>query len=56
MLRAAQLDPSTLSRMESYGAKPIVALTRNLDAVVDALRASGVELTEDTIRLTRRKR
>ena len=33
-----QLDPTTLSRMENAGAKPVGGATRNLHAVLDVLR------------------
>jgi transcriptional regulator with XRE-family HTH domain len=56
LARKAGIDPATLSRMEGFGFKPIGALTRNLEAVLDALKANGVELTETTITLTKKRR
>jgi ribosome-binding protein aMBF1 (putative translation factor) len=56
LAKAAKIDPATLSRMESFGAKPVGALTRNLESVLDALKAHGVEVSENAITLTRRVR
>jgi transcriptional regulator with XRE-family HTH domain len=56
LAREAGIDQTTLSRMESAGAKPVGGGTRNLDRVLDALRRHGVELEEDSIRIVRRRR
>jgi hypothetical protein len=53
----AKIDPATLSRMEAAGIEPVKALSRNLEAVLDALRKAGVEMPdENTIRLVKRRR
>jgi ribosome-binding protein aMBF1 (putative translation factor) len=53
----AGIDPATLSRMEKAGAQPVKVLSRNLEAVSDALRKAGVEMPdENTIRVTKRRR
>jgi hypothetical protein len=41
----AGVDASTVSRMEGCGSQK--ATSRNLDAVLDALRRAGVEIEED---------
>jgi transcriptional regulator with XRE-family HTH domain len=57
LAKAAGIDASTLSRMENSGAKPVKALSQNLEAVLEALRKAGVELPdENTIRLVKRRR
>jgi ribosome-binding protein aMBF1 (putative translation factor) len=57
LARMAKIDPATLSRMENAGAEPVKALSRNLEAVLEALRKAGVELPdENTIRLVKRRR
>lgn len=52
----AGVDSSTISRIESCGKQPVKATSRNLDAVLDALRANGVEVLEDGLRLVPKKR
>ena len=52
--RMAGVDASTVSRMEACGFKPVKATRRNLDAVLDALLANGVEVLEDGLRLALR--
>ena len=56
LAREAGIDPTTLSRMESAGADPVGGSTRNLQAVLDALRKHGVEIDEDSIRLVKKRR
>jgi hypothetical protein len=56
LVREAGIDPTTLSRMESAGADPVRGSTRNLQAVLDALRKHGVEIDEDSIRLVKKRR
>jgi transcriptional regulator with XRE-family HTH domain len=51
LARAAGIDPTTLSRIETAGPKPPGGKTANLIAVIDALRAAGVEVLEDGLRL-----
>jgi hypothetical protein len=50
--RDAGIDPTTLSRMESADTQPVGGATRNLQAVLDVLAKHGVEIAEDSIRLT----
>jgi transcriptional regulator with XRE-family HTH domain len=52
LAKAAGIDPTTLSRMET--AAEITASTRNLQAVLTVLRQHGVELGEESIRLVPR--
>ena len=52
--RMAGVDASTVSRMEACGFKPVKATRRNLDAVLDALLANGVEVLDDGLRLALR--
>ena len=53
----AGIDPATLSRMEKAGAQPVKVLSRNLEAVSEALRTAGVETPdENTIGVTKRRR
>jgi hypothetical protein len=49
--KSANLDTSTISRMEGAGTKAVGGPTRNLLAVLDALRAHGVEVLDDGLRL-----
>jgi transcriptional regulator with XRE-family HTH domain len=56
LAKAAGIDASTLSRMEGAGAKPVKALTQNLEAILNALRHAGVEIEDDAIRLVKRRR
>jgi hypothetical protein len=42
--------------MEAAGAKPVGGSTRNLSAVLDALRKHGVEVDDDSIKLVRKVR
>lgn len=53
----ADIDQSTISRMESFGRKTVGGHAGTIDAVLKALAAKGVEIVgEDTVRLTRRPR
>jgi transcriptional regulator with XRE-family HTH domain len=56
LAREAGLDPSTLSRIENSGAKPVSATARNLEALLEVLRRHGVEVLDDGLRLTKRRR
>jgi transcriptional regulator with XRE-family HTH domain len=56
LAKAAGVDASTVSRMETCGAEPVGGKVKNLNAVLDALRRAGVELEEDSIRIVRRRR
>jgi transcriptional regulator with XRE-family HTH domain len=52
----ADIDPSTLSRMESSGHLPIRGQAPKVDAVITQLKARGVEITEDGVRLISKPR
>ena len=52
LARAAGIDPTTLSRMETSGTKPVTS--RHLQTVLDALRVNGVEVLEDGLRRTKK--
>jgi transcriptional regulator with XRE-family HTH domain len=56
LAKAAGIDSATLSRMEGTGNKPVKALSQNLEAVLDALRRAGVEIEDDGIKFTKRRR
>lgn len=56
LAREARIDPSTLSRIESCGAKPVTATARNLESLLEVLRRHGVEVLDDGLRLTKRRR
>jgi transcriptional regulator with XRE-family HTH domain len=55
LARAAGVDASTVSRMETCGKEPVGGKVKNLQAVLDALRRHGVEVDEDAIRIKRRR-
>jgi transcriptional regulator with XRE-family HTH domain len=56
LARAAGVDASTVSRMETCGTEPVGGKVSNLHAVLEALRRHGVELEEDAIRIVKRGR
>jgi DNA-binding transcriptional regulator YiaG len=56
LAKAAGVDSSTVSRMETCGVDPVGGKVKNLQAVLEALRRHGVELEEDSIRIVRRRR
>jgi transcriptional regulator with XRE-family HTH domain len=56
LAKAAGVDRATVSRMETCGADPVGGKVKNLEAVLDALRRHHVELEEDSIRITKRRR
>jgi transcriptional regulator with XRE-family HTH domain len=55
LARSAGIDPSTLSRMENCGGEPVRATSKNLEAVLNALRRVGVEIEDDGLRLLKRR-
>ena len=61
-LRAAQLatlakiDASTVSRLEVSGHRAVRGQAGTVDAVIRLLKARGVEITEDGVKLTRKPR
>jgi transcriptional regulator with XRE-family HTH domain len=50
LAKQAGLNPATLSRMESSGSKTVRGHGSSIQAVVEALARSGVEIEEDAIR------
>jgi len=52
----AEIDASTISRMENFGRKSVGGYAGTVDAVVKALAQKGVEITDDGVRLTKRPR
>ena len=52
----AKIDPSTISRMELSGARPVRGQAGSVDAVVRALEASGVTMDADGVRLKKPRR
>ena len=46
----AKLDPSTVTRMEAAGAKPVRGHADNVERVVDVLRRAGVEFVHEPTR------
>jgi len=54
LAHAAGIDPSTLSRTETAGTKRVCGKTENLVKILEALRAAGVELLVDGLRLVPR--
>jgi hypothetical protein len=55
LARAADLDVVTVLRMEQAGFGYVKARGANLQKVIEALRAHGVEITEDGVRLISKK-
>jgi hypothetical protein len=55
LARLAEIDPSTLSRLEAFGSKPVRGQAPNIDAIISQLKARGVEITEDGVRLISKK-
>jgi hypothetical protein len=49
--KLAKVDASTISRMESSGARPVRGLAHTVDAVTRALEAKGVVIETDGVRL-----
>jgi hypothetical protein len=52
----AQIDQSTICRMENFGRKTVGGHAGTIDAVVRALANRGVEITDDGVRLIKRRR
>ena len=50
----ADVDPTTVSRIENAKQKPVRGQVATVDAVTRALRARGVEITDDGVRLVKR--
>jgi transcriptional regulator with XRE-family HTH domain len=48
----AKINASTLSRIESSGAKTVRGHPATIQRVLDALAANGIEMGDDWIRLT----
>lgn len=56
LAKLAKVDPSTLSRLEGYGNKPVRGQAPTVDAIVSQLRAHGVEITENGVELVKKPR
>ena len=56
LAKSADVDPTTISRMEGCGAKAVTATSRNLQSVLDALSRAGVEVLDDGLKLTKKRR
>ena len=54
LAKAAGIDPSTLSRLESHGIGAVSG--RNYEAVINALKHAGVEIEGGTLKLARKPR
>jgi transcriptional regulator with XRE-family HTH domain len=52
----AEIDVSTISRMESAGHSSVRGQGRTVELVIRALRERGVEITDDGVRLMKRPR
>jgi transcriptional regulator with XRE-family HTH domain len=51
LARLANIDASTISRMETSGARPVRGEAGSVDSVVRALEARGVVIEADGVRL-----
>jgi hypothetical protein len=49
LARAAKLDVTTVNRMEGCGTEPVSGLSRNVQAVLDALARHGVSIDDDGV-------
>jgi transcriptional regulator with XRE-family HTH domain len=56
LARLAKIDASTISRMETSGARPVRGQAGTVDAVVRALEAKGVVIESDGVRLRKPRR
>jgi transcriptional regulator with XRE-family HTH domain len=56
LARLAKIDASTISRMESSGARPVRGQAATVDAAVRALEAKGVVIEHDGVRLRKPRR
>jgi hypothetical protein len=56
LAKLAGIDQSTISRMESTGAKPVRALAESVDRVIEALAAKVVVIEADGVRLKKPRR
>jgi transcriptional regulator with XRE-family HTH domain len=54
LAKLAKVDPTTISRLESSGAKPVSGYAATVDAVKEALKNRGVEYDEGSVWLTKR--
>ena len=50
LARLAKVDASTISRMETSGARPVRGQAGSVDSVVRALEAKGVVIESDGVR------
>jgi transcriptional regulator with XRE-family HTH domain len=56
LAKLAKLDVTTINRMEGSGDKPVGGLGPNIQRVLDALAARGVEITDTGIQITGKRR
>lgn len=56
LAKAAGLHPGVMNCLEKAGKGRVKGMIRNLEAVLDALEKHGVEITEDGVRLIRKRR
>ena len=56
LARLAKVDASTISRMETSGARPVRGQAGSVDSVVRALEAKGVVIESDGVRLRKPRR
>jgi hypothetical protein len=54
--RLAKIDPSTVSRMESTGKKPVRAMADTVDRVLKVLTAKGVVIEADGVRYAAKRK
>jgi transcriptional regulator with XRE-family HTH domain len=54
LAKLADIDQSTISRMETFGRTTVGGHAGTVDAVVKALAHRGVEITEDGVRLIKK--
>jgi transcriptional regulator with XRE-family HTH domain len=52
----AEINATTVSRMEAAGHRPVGGQARTVAKVIRALRLHGVEITEDGVRLAKKRR
>jgi transcriptional regulator with XRE-family HTH domain len=55
LAKLARIDQSTISRMETFGRKTVGGHAGTVDAVVKALAQHGVEITEDGVKLAKKR-
>jgi transcriptional regulator with XRE-family HTH domain len=56
LAKAAGLNPVTIHRLEHAGAEIPTGSIHSVNAVLTALAKHGVEVTDDSVKLTKRRR